>query len=131
MIKFDKTHYDILSNQGNHLPSKKYYCRECITWSYISSKSFAARYSKMGSVFDVKGSCGFPYYDDLWFVLAFLNSKLTLQYIDSLNPTNTTQVGDLKRIPIILPNDEDKNIIDSLSKKCVELSKNNYDSFEI
>ena len=131
VIKFDKIHYDILSNQGNHLPSRQYYCRECITWSDISSKAFAARYSKRGSVFDVKGSCGFPNYDDLWFVLAFLNSKLTLQYIDSLNPTNTTQVGDLKRIPIILPDNEDKNVINSLAKNCVKLSKANYDSFEI
>ena len=84
VIMFDEYNYNVLANQGNHLPSKQYYCQECITWSDISGRTFAARYCNKGFVFDVKGSCGFPDAEQLWLVLAFLNSKLTPKYIDSL-----------------------------------------------
>lgn len=130
VIKFDKRNYNILAKQGNHLPSRQYYCHECITWSDISGRTFAARYCKNGFVFDVKGSCAFPDSKNIWVALAFLNSKLTPKYIESLNPTTTTQVGDLKRIPIILPSEEDKVKIDILSQKCVNLAKNDWDSYE-
>ena len=130
VIMFDEHNYNVLANQGNHLPSKQYYCQECITWSDISGRTFAARYCNKGFVFDVKGSCGFPDAENLWLVLAFLNSKLTPKYIDSLNPTTTTQVGDLKRIPILPLSDSEKEEIDSLSKGCMLLAKNDWDSYE-
>ena len=41
LLAFDKPNYEKLSLQGNHLPSRQYYFRECITWSDISSGSFA------------------------------------------------------------------------------------------
>lgn len=91
VIKFDRINYDKLANQGNHLPSRQYYCLPCMTWSDISGRSFAARYCNRGFVFDVKGSCGFPDKENIWFSLALLNSKLTPKYIDALNPTTTTQ----------------------------------------
>lgn len=130
VIMFDEYNYKILASQGNHLPSRQYYCQECMTWSDISGRNFAARYCNKGFVFDVKGSCGFPQKKNLWFTLAFLNSKLTPKYIDSLNPTTTTQVGDLKRIPIIPPSDCQKEEIDSLSQRCVKLAKCDWDSYE-
>lgn len=130
VLKFDKTNYEILSKQGNHLPSRQYYCKRCMTWSDISSRSFAARYCDVGTVFDVKGSCGFPKEENLWFSLALLNSKLTPKYIDSLNPTTTTQVGDLKRIPVVIAQNDIKEKIDKLAQGCVEIAKQFYDFSE-
>ena len=131
VLMFDSYYYNVLANQGNHLPSRQYYWQKCITWSDISGRSFAARYCNNGAVFDVKGSCGFPSEDNYWLAIAFLNSKLTPKYIDSLNPTTTTQVGDLKRMPVIEPTQEEKMAIETSAKKCVEISKNIYDSSEI
>lgn len=130
VLMFDKTNYNILSNQGNHLPSRQYYCQRCMTWSDISGRSFAARYCDYGTIFDVKGSCGFPKENNFWLSLAFLNSKLTPTYIDALNPTTTTQVGDLKRIPVIAPDKEQHQEINEFAKKCVNDTRAIYDSFE-
>lgn len=131
VLMFDSYNYNVLANQGNHLPSRQYYCQKCITWSDISGRSFAARYCNNGAVFDVKGSCGFPNEDNYWLAIAFLNSKLTPEYIDSLNPTTTTQVGDLKRMPVIEPTKEEKIAVEARAKKCVEISKDIYDSSEV
>lgn len=130
VLMFDRENYNILSNQGNHLPSKQYYCKKCITWSDISGRSFAARYSNNGAIFDVKGSCGFPEEKNYWLSIALLNSKLTPKYIESLNPTTTTQVGDLKRIPVINPTKDNREKLDIVAERCVEITKNMYDSYE-
>jgi len=126
VIKFDEKNYNILANQGNHLPSRQYYMLPCITWSDISGRSFAARYCPKGSVFDVKGSCGFPSESNFWLSLAFLNSALTPLYIDSLNPTTTTQVGDLKRIPIMEIDKEKLIEINSLAQECVQICREDW-----
>lgn len=130
IIKFDKNNFEILSNQGNHLPSRTYYFKKCITWSDISMSNFAGRYCDQGFVFDVKGSCGFPDEENFYYIIAFLNSCLVPKYVDMLNPTLSTQVGDLKRLPLIQLDDETKCIVNELSKECIEISKNDWDSFE-
>lgn len=130
ILKFDKKSYEILANQGNNLPSRQYYFRKCITWSDISGRNFAGRYCNYGFVFDVKGSSGFPKEENIYFILSLLNSKLVPRYIDVLNPTLTTQVGDLKRIPVINVNSLQKEIINSLSKENVIIACADWDSFE-
>ena len=59
VIRFDKPNYDILSAQGNHLPSRQLYFRESLTWSALTSGSFSGRYCEPGFVFDTKGSSCF------------------------------------------------------------------------
>ncbi|AUG56532.1 BREX-1 system adenine-specific DNA-methyltransferase PglX [Acetivibrio saccincola] len=130
LIRFDKPNFDILANQGNKLPSRQFYFKQCITWSDISGRNFAGRYCDKGFVFDVKGSSGFPNKDNIYYVLAFLNSKVVPKYIDALNPTLTTQVGDLKRIPIIQTDKTVKNLISNTTIENVKISKTDWDSFE-
>jgi len=130
VIKFNKEHYGMLSNQGNHLPSRQYYFQKCITWSDISGRGFAARYCNYGFAFDVKGSCGFPVEADLGLAISLLNSKLIPKYIDALNPTLTTQVGDLKRIPVLKIAKDIRVIIDELALKSIKIAKASWDSFE-
>ena len=106
------------------------YLKPCITWSDISGNSFAGRYCKGGFMFDVKGSCAFSSLENLQLLIGIFNSKITPVYVAALNPTTTTQVGDLKRIPYIEPSEQDKVLIRKLVMKCVNLSKSEWDSFE-
>lgn len=110
---------------------KYLYLQECITWSDISGRTFAARYCNYGFMFDVKGSCAFAKQPYFQYILGLFNSKLAPIYIDALNPTTTTQVGDLKRIPLILSGLDEINIISTISRTNTQISKNDWDSFEI
>lgn len=106
-----------------------YYLKPCITWSDITSGQFSGRYCEGGFIFDVKGSSGFPEPDNILYVLGFLNSKISQKCIKILNPTITTQVGDMARIPIYFEK-EKKMLIDALVKKCVEIAKTDWDCEE-
>ncbi|MDD3322191.1 MAG: BREX-1 system adenine-specific DNA-methyltransferase PglX [Paludibacter sp.] len=107
------------------------YLKPCITWSDISGTTFAGRYCAGGFMFDVKGSCGFSdEVDNLYKMISVMNSKVTPLYIEALNPTTTTQVGDLKRIPLCSELNTHIGEIIPLSKESIAHSKIDWDSFE-
>ncbi|MBU3200604.1 BREX-1 system adenine-specific DNA-methyltransferase PglX [Clostridium estertheticum] len=109
-----------------------YYFKKSITWSDISGRTFAGRYCQNGFIFDVKGSSGFVDEEKYNYILGLLNSKIVPIYIDILNPTSTTQVGDIKRIPVIIENIELISIdkINLRVEDCIKISKNEWDIFE-
>lgn len=106
------------------------YLKPCITWSDISGTSFAGRYCYGGFMFDVKGSCAFADTSILRLLIGIFNSKVTPVYVEALNPTTTTQVGDLKRIPFVIPDNETREKIEQLVMECVDNSKAEWESFE-
>jgi hypothetical protein len=125
IIKFDKISFDILSRQGNSLPSRQYYFKEAITWSDVSAGTFASRFSPLGFVFDVKGSSGFS--REIHYDLAFLNNKYSTNTLSVLNPTLSYQVGNIKSIPYVVA---ELQLVSMLSKDNVSISKTDWDSRE-
>ena len=107
-----------------------YYFRQGITWSDITSASFSGRFTEAGFIFDIKGSSGFPNNSEIYYVLGFLNSSVSQKCIKILNPTITTQVGDMSRIPVEVKGDY-KESVDSKVEDAIQLSQRDWDSFEI
>ena len=102
---------------------------ECVTWSDISTSSFAARFSPAGFLFDVKGSSGVPHQaDDLSPVLSLLCSSLMPQFMRCVNPTSTFQVGDLARVPYAKPSEFANLAAQDL--KTVQIAKSDWDAYE-
>ena len=119
----------IRQNPGAVIRNPQFYLKPCITWSDITSAAFSGRYCEGGFLFDVKGSSGFPQMKNLHYVLGFLNSKISQKCIKILNPTISTQVGDMARIPVYF-DEHKKSEIDASVKKCIDCSQNDWDSFE-
>nr|CAD6617270.1 BREX-1 system adenine-specific DNA-methyltransferase PglX [Rhizobium sp. Khangiran2] len=102
---------------------------ECVTWSDISTSSFAARFSPKGFLFDVKGSSGVPHQpDDLSPVLSLLCSSLMPQFMRCVNPTSTFQVGDLARVPYAKPKEFENLAAQDL--QVVQFAKSDWDAYE-
>lgn len=111
--------------------NQKYYFKEGITWSFISSTNFGVRYSRAGFIFDVGGSSLFPRHEQIFYLTGFLCSKLTYEFLKLLNPTLNFQVGNVGSLPIIFPKDENiKKQIDSIVEQNIQISKDDWDSFE-
>ena len=106
-----------------------YYFQPAITWSDITSAAFSGRYCEKGFIFDIKGSSGFPEDDKIFYILGFLNSSVSQKCIKILNPTVTTQVGDMARIPVAFI-EKMKNQVESIVQQNIAISKADWDSFE-
>ena len=119
---------DALKGMNPNIPrSEEHYFKQGVCWGLISSAEFSARYSEQGCIFDVGGSKAMPAAENVHFSLGLLNSKLTALFLKTLNPTLNFQVGDIKRIPILLKN---KQAIDLVVPKLVDISKFDWNSYE-
>ena len=121
--------YEIaFENQKNHrLRDSRYYFREGITWSMITSYKLSVRYVPQGILFGNGGpTCFFS--DDAKFYLSVLNSKVAEYIIGVVNPMLNTVISDICGIPI--RGYERKNEIDSYTETCISFSKSDWDSFE-
>jgi hypothetical protein len=106
------------------LRNEEFYFKEGLTYSASGSKGVSFRYLPKNYIFDVGGSCVFPKQSfSTNTLLAVLNSTLSFYVADCLNPTVNTQVGDLKRIPFVVPSEEKEVIISELSNKNIEFKK--------
>jgi hypothetical protein len=129
VIWFDKEAREVLACQGNRMPSRNFYFKECITWTLVSSKGhFSARYSN-NSVFDVGGSCGFVKPDspaNIYVILGYLCSKVATFFLNALNPTLNAQVGDIKNLPFVLPSESQCAEIEMLVKENIVISQRDW-----
>lgn len=114
---------------GAPLRAKKYYFREGLNWSSISSGDFSVRYSIEGSIFGTGGSSGFTKNQDLLLLISFLNSKACSHLLKSTSATVNVEVGHISSLPFIYPSETEK-IINNAGEQ-IQLHRidwNNYES---
>lgn len=121
---------EALKGKNPNIPrSEKHYFKHGITWGLISSFGFSCRSVSYNCIFDVGGSMAFPSKEYENYLLAFLNSKLTIEFLKVFSPTLNFQVGDLKQLPIKFDKIKSDGI-NSISNICIEISKLEWDSKE-
>lgn len=115
--------------KGSVIRNPSYYFKEGMTWGTISSADLSMRYSPRGFVFETKGSmCFAASHESLMKCLGFVNSSVVKSFQAILSPTLDFHEGPLGNLPL---SDEVFFRIDSaLVECCVEISRNDWDSFE-
>ena len=108
-----------------------FYFKEGITWSGIASSGGTFRYTPKGYLFDSnKGPMIFDKGKGIYNVVGMLNTKVSQVLIGMLNPTVSLQIGDIYSIPYADLHNSIKEQVESLVAKNIELSRNDWDSFE-
>lgn len=129
IIKLDRKNYEILLNQGNHLPSRNRYFQECITWTDLSIKGVAFRLEPIGTVFDGSAATAFGEHEKLIYLLGLLNTNYVKMLARVLNPGIHFKLGDYNKIPLILDEEHYEDISLAVNT-CIALSKEDWDAFE-
>lgn len=111
------------------LRNMDYQFRKCITWSLNNFGSFGARERPYGSLFDTNGMSLFAQEADHLYLLGFLSSKLASFFMKICNPTMSSQVGDIARLPVYV-DAEEKGAVSDLVEECISLSTYAWNSFE-
>lgn len=108
----------------------EYYFREGITWTDISSSKFGVRYSPPGFISECTGNCVFPEPLHLRYLIGFMCSDVCFELLAFLNSTMHFLVGNIASLPIII-DEARKPEIDRLVQKCIQISKDDWDDFEV
>lgn len=115
------------SNLTSNLLDKKYWYREGITYTDITTRGFTARYLPDICVYDKAGPTFHPLVN-LFEILSLVNTKAVNYALNILNPSMHCQVRDVKALPVpSLPNAS--KVINS-GERLFEISKFDWDLFE-
>ena len=124
VVAFDDEAQDVLSTMGNHLSSKETYRKEGLTYSSVGTKGISCRYLPENHIVNSGGPGIFLENFNNWkYLLSFLSSKLFFYITDCLNPTVNVEITDMKRVPFIIPSEDDEKTISNLASQCVEIKK--------
>ena len=125
--------YAVVRNHGKHwsryIQNIENMCKPGITWSFVTSGTFAVRYLPEGFICDVAGSAIFPEEKNIYELTALCNTKFAMYILQMLNPTINMQAGNVASIPVLQAVIANKPIEDE-TKKCIELSKMDWNYYE-
>lgn len=116
------------TNSTSNLLAEKYRFKEGITYTELTSSVNTFRYLPPVCIFDKKGP-SIVSVKKLWYCLGIFGTKIAPLYFAILNPTLSTQVRDVKNLPIIV-NGEIEPKIDEIVKEIVEICKQDWNDFE-
>jgi len=101
-----------------------------ITWTKISSGTFGARFQPMGFLFNDASANAFPISNDYQYqLLAFLCSKLPVQFLKAMNPTLNFLPGNVASLPVSPVIIQHENVKQN-SRVLVSCTKSDWDSYE-
>ena len=110
--------------------NQQFYFKEGGTWNAISNSNFGVRYYQSGRLFSNAGMAVFSE-RDLKYIIAYLNSNVAFTILKFISPTMNYNQGDIKKIPLIVLDEESYRAhIDSIVEQNIQISKDDWDSFE-
>jgi hypothetical protein len=101
--KQNKLNKGLIEKKNSQCWNSEFYFRSGVTWTRMSSGSFQVRHLPDGYLFDTTAPTIFVETDKSFAIMGLLNSVVLYELARALNPTLSFQSGDLKRLPIILP----------------------------
>lgn len=126
VIAFDAhSRFEMNKLQGHVRPSQELYFIEGATWTAVSSGNFGMRYYPEGFLFDAGGQVAVG--KNIEFCLTYLNSVLFQEIAKLTMPTINYKCGIIKTLPNLCIYTNEIKII---CKNNIQLSKNDWDSFE-
>lgn len=106
------------------------YFKECITYNRISSSMTSFRYAGENCIPNMAGLAIYPKnHENIYYLLAWLNTKIIIEILSIINPTINFPPGTIGNLPCDSRLTH-KDIITTLSKENVSISKTDWDSDE-
>jgi hypothetical protein len=124
---------EIKESGGNfRLREPKYYFKQGITWSRVTSANISFRFVPSGMVFGDAGPMIFISKEDEYFYqcLGMLCSKISGKLLKIINPTLNYQVRDIGSLPLIITKNCNDGRLKELVEQCITISVTDWDSFE-
>lgn len=102
--------------------------RPSISWSDITTDLNSFRVNGGHNLFEHAGSCAFTADNNLFPLIAYLNSSAASVMLHIINPTVNCNAGVVSRLPLLGLGQEER--VSSIAESNIEMSRADWDSFE-
>ena len=133
VVNFKKNGEDLRNFTGTSIiKNPQFYFRKGVCWSHTTSKCFSGRFMPEGCIFNVESPTFYPSDERiLVYVLGFSNTKILDKLFGVISQTMHYTAGDMAKIPVMnCANIETQDTIKVITNNCVEIAKNDWDSYE-
>lgn len=121
--------YLISREKNSMLRNKDTYFKSGITWNRIGSPlKFSARITLSGFVYDDVSPMGFT--KNILLYLGYFNSCVFNEYLKIFRQGFKVEKGQIEKVPCIIVSEQYKIIINKLVEQNIQISKDDWDSFE-
>jgi hypothetical protein len=127
LLDWDNDGYALQNQSGASIRNKQYYFTKGITFSAVGNKGVNYRVLDTLGSFDSSSRSIFisPKFS-IEVVTSILNSKTLIYLANCLNPTVSTTVGDIERLPFVYPDKSTATFIASLSHRIITIKSKLY-----
>ncbi|BBD57226.1 putative restriction enzyme (plasmid) [Planktothrix agardhii NIES-204] len=130
IVDWQKNGLRIKKHKSSAVRNDKFYLKEGITYSKISSGNFSARLVPCGFLFDDTGRTGIILNDKYKYpILGFLCSKVAQTILTVLSPTLSFTTNEIANLPFNT-NLSNYSIVDDLILTIIKLETQDWDNFE-
>lgn len=126
VVNWENDGNEIKSFSKSYVRNENDYFKTGITWNAITSSDISVRFFDAGFIFSNAGMAIFTEDKYRNYLLALINSCVSKCILKIISPTLNYNAGDIGNIPVIY---NDISVSD-LTNRCINLSKNDWDSFE-
>ena len=128
VILWENNGYELKYKSKANIRNEGLYYMQGLTWSDLSTNLFGARYCSGGFIFDASGPMLFSK-QNLFDIMAYMNSVTYQKILDIVCPGLHYNNGAIAKTPFYV--EEFPPMVSILSKDNVDISKCDWDSFEI
>jgi hypothetical protein len=130
VVNYENDGFELKNFKPSYLRNMPYYFSESISWSRTSSGRVAFRYFPTGFIFDIAGpSMFFKQKKCMFYILGFLNSKVSAFILSLISPTLNYELGQIISLPILYSNEYLENVT-KIVKENIKIVKEDWESFE-
>ena len=123
---------ELYGSYSRQIMNEKYYFKDSISWSSISSQKIGVRFYPIGFTFDTAGPSLFieDSFSDKYCIFALLASSVAEYYIRATNPTINLLASDIANMPYIQPESSKREQIRKLVQDCILIEQQDWDNVE-
>ena len=120
-----KNFFDNNGNLRSVIRNESFYFREGITYPDTGSKGVTFRQLDNNTIIGARGPGIYNLEQEInnLYALGFLNSILSFYVANTLNPTVSTSITDIEKIPFVIPSKKIEVIVSNLTSNCISIKK--------
>ena len=120
----------LYGSASRQIQNTDFYFLPSVSWSWVSSSIFGARYYDAGFIFDTAGPSISAKHEIQLHVLALLTTPLAVDFVAALNPTLNFVIGTLSQVPVVSLSEEVEKLVTSIAEQAIDISRQDWDNFE-
>ena len=131
LVHYNRTPSYILEQPNAKVLDLNFLQKPKCTWTDLTSGEPSFRLAPNDTFYDISGHCFFPEQHDQLYLLAYANTSFVALMKKVFNSSFHFQCGDLAKIVVPIINDSLRTIVEGKAAENVELTKIDWDEFEV